>query len=285
VALKGDLQDISLANLIQMLCLDQRKAQLTLERSQEQGNIFFNNGQVIHAQIGTLKGADAIYHLLSWSDGAFSMNDFQLNPEPNVSEPWNHLLMEGMRLIDEQNSFEAQDLDRGHNGYTPPTPAQIEQDDELENSFILLLSNLEQAQAQLGQAKKDKQATAALQHLTEIINELAAFTEKSLADTALHLSQMIAVAAKSYSTTRLLRVRQNRLSIDVLVKLHESWTGTISERQQTFKEICLSQAMIIQEYLLHLVDQFHVDTTADQWRETCNIFLTELNQKISAIQF
>jgi hypothetical protein len=281
VALKGDLQDISLANLIQMLCLDQRKAKLTLERSHEQANIFFDNGQVIHAQSGALKGADAIYHLLGWSDGAFRMNDFQLSPEQNVTEPWNHLLMEGMRLLDENDSFEPQQ----GNGHPPLTPAQIEQDDVLENNFILLLSNLEQAQVQLGHEKQDKQAAAALQLLTEIINQLAAFAEKLPTDTSLHLNQMIATATKSYNITRLLRVRQNRLSIDVLLKLHESWTGTVTERQQTFKEISLSQIIIIQEYLSQFVGHFNADSTASQWRETCNIFLTELNQKINSIQF
>lgn len=284
MALKGDLQDISLANLIQMLCLDQRKAKLTLERSQEQASIFFNNGQVIHAQAGTLQGEDAIYHLLSWNNGAFRMNDFQFSPEQNVTEPWNHLLMEGMRLLDEDNSFEFQDAGQG-NGHTPLTPTEIEQDDALENSFILLLSNLEQAQVQLDHKKHDKQVATALQLLTEIINELAAFAEKLPTDPPLHLNQMIDTAAKSYNTTRLLRVRQNRLSVGVLLKLHESWTGTATERQQTFKEISLSQIIIIQEYLSQLVNLFNADTIASQWRETCNIFLTELNQKINSIQF
>jgi len=284
VALKGDLQDISLANLIQMLCLDQRKAKLTLKRSNEQGNIFFENGEVIHAQVGALTGADAVYHLLGWRNGAFSMNDFQFTPEQNVTEPWNHLLMEGMRLLDEQSSPETQ-VAGNDNGHTPPTPAQIEQDDALENSFILLLSNLEQSLVQLDQEKQGKQAVAALQILTEIINELAAFAEKLPTDTPLHLNQMIAIAAEIYSTTRLLRARQNRLAIDVLLKLHESWTGTASERQQTFKEISLSQIMIIQEYLSRLIDQFHDESTASQWRETSNVFLLELNQKINIIKF
>ena len=75
MALTGNLQDISLPNLVQMLCLDQRQAMLSLKhRGIEEGLIYFADGQIVHALVGPLVGPEAIYKLLSWAEGSFKVN-------------------------------------------------------------------------------------------------------------------------------------------------------------------------------------------------------------------
>lgn len=284
MALKGDLQDISLANLVQMLCLDRRKAALVLKHPpSQQGVIFFDQGQIIHAEVGSLVGEEAVYHLLSWGHGVFEMNDQRVHPHQTITAPWNHLLMEGMRLLDEQNLPQVEEAQP----VAPLSPAQIEQDDTLENDLVLLLSRLEQMQIRLADARDGKQPVPALHLLTEIVNQVAEFAEKlpAAGHRSGQLADILAQAAETYATARLLRVTNNRLSARIVAQLYSSWTGDIAERKQTFKEISHSLLIIIEKYFLHIINRFHAAAVAGQWQETSEIYLAELKREVNNIQF
>ncbi len=281
MAIKGDLQDMNLANLMQMLCLDQRKATLVLKRRRVgKGIIFFECGQVVHAEAGSLMGEEAVYHLLSWADGTFEMNDHIPIPHQTITAPWSHLLMEGMRQIDEQRVQDVQPK-------VVLSPAEIEQDEALENDLILLLSRLEQLQIRLAAQKSQKQPTLALQILTEIINQVTAFSEV-LPDAVANsntLPKILTTVADTYSVARLLRVQHNRLSTEIVSKLYNNWSGDVAERRQTFSEIGQSILHVIETYFSYFIAYFRSSSVAGQWQETCDIFLAELRQEANKIQF
>ena len=48
-------------------------------------------------------GAVCVYHLLTWVDGRFDFSGVEVEMEDEVQASTTHLLMEGARLIDEQN--------------------------------------------------------------------------------------------------------------------------------------------------------------------------------------
>jgi hypothetical protein len=105
VAVEGSLRDMSLVNLVQTICLEQRRAVLVLKRRTfEEGFIFFEAGRVVHATVGALKGVEAVYHLLSWTDGTFHLSDSVAIPHRTIDVPWNHILLEGMKRIDHQET-------------------------------------------------------------------------------------------------------------------------------------------------------------------------------------
>lgn len=99
--LEGNLKDLSLATLIQLNCGEQSTARLVLERDGQEGVVFFDGGSVIHASLGPLKGEEAIYELLRWSDARFHVESGKTTKERTVNANWNSLLLEGMRRIDE----------------------------------------------------------------------------------------------------------------------------------------------------------------------------------------
>lgn len=285
MAIKGDLQYMSLANLVQMVCLDRRKAMLTLQhRHAGEGVIFFSAGQIIHAEAGVLTGAEAVYHLLSWPDGTFEMKDYTTIPAQTVTVSWNHLLMEGLRLLDEQTVGAA--IQQIESEQTLSLP-EIEQDSDLEDDLILVLSRLEQIQAQLKDKKIRKQPVQALQLLTGLVNEVATFAQTlpGQVSTLDYLADALAKAGEVYPAARLLRIQNTHLSSDIIAQLYHSWNGNSAERRATFTELGESMPAILETYFAYFVGCFHASRTAGQWRETCEIFLAELRDNIKQVQF
>ena len=103
-ALEGNLQMMSLASIIQINCEERNQAQLTINHLGKVGIIFFEAGEIIHAETEGLVGEDAIYSLLTWENGSFQV---KMGAEPRsrtIDRPWSGLLLEGMRRIDESTA-------------------------------------------------------------------------------------------------------------------------------------------------------------------------------------
>ena len=288
MTLRGDLQDMSLANLVQMLCLDQRQAMLKLKnQSRREGAIFFAGGQVVHAETGVLTGEEAIYTLLSWTDGTFEMDSQTMMPQQTVTAPWNHLLMEGMRLLDEQQAG-AEEVALEEMVREPAlSSADIDQDNSLESDLILLLSELEPIQTHLADKKIQKRPHLALSYLVTIVNEVVNFEETLPRDhpESISLSQTVVEIGETYPELKLLRIHNNRLSAELVSKIYNGWTGTATERHQTFNLMGQALLALIAHYLSQITTRFHATAVADQWQETGQIFLEELKRLVDKVQF
>lgn len=100
-AFQGDLRTMSLASIIQMNCEERIVGLLHLRRPGQEGRIFFDEGRVVHAEVGNLSGENAVYHLLEWEQGTFSL-DMGISPQQRtIDAEWSGLILEGMRRIDE----------------------------------------------------------------------------------------------------------------------------------------------------------------------------------------
>lgn len=109
--LQGNLQEMSLANLIQVNCQEMRSAQLMLTRADQIGEIYFSDGQVVHATLGALRGEDAVYALLAWDDGTFVLDRDVPTPEKTIAATWNALLLEGMKRVAESPAALTEEAD------------------------------------------------------------------------------------------------------------------------------------------------------------------------------
>ncbi len=99
--LQGNLKEMSLANLIQVNCQEMRSARLTLSRRGQSGQVYFSDGQVAHASTGPHRGENALYELLTWDDGTFTLDTDVHAPEHTIQTPWSDLLLEGMKRLAE----------------------------------------------------------------------------------------------------------------------------------------------------------------------------------------
>ena len=69
--ISGDLENTRCPEIIKILSLGKRTGRLFLTNGAETGNIYFNEGRVIHAQCGSVSGAKAIYELAVWTSGEY----------------------------------------------------------------------------------------------------------------------------------------------------------------------------------------------------------------------
>lgn len=102
MALKGNLQDMAVADLIQHNCQDRKTAQAVIENDGDQASIYFREGNVVHATLNDLQGEDAIYQMLSWENGIFNLEMDVEPPVVTIKRSWSSLLLEGARRLDEK---------------------------------------------------------------------------------------------------------------------------------------------------------------------------------------
>src|SRR5919197_506484 len=147
MALEGNLKDISLPNIMQILCLEQRKVELMLKRRNERGIVQFDRGEVVHATTDALEGEEAVFYLLRWGQ----------------------LLLEGMRRLDE---LERDRLTAFASAQSDAlTQADAERDSALENEVLLLLSRLEQLQTRMLDKNARRKPAPTLEALAMMANQ------------------------------------------------------------------------------------------------------------------
>lgn len=108
MALRGNLNDVNVADLIQLNCQSEARAELIVTRDDGQHiTLYFDEGEVVYAAAQdaadgyVAEGAGAVYALFTWDDGDFEVEQGLTAPERNVTTPWSALIMEGLRQLDE----------------------------------------------------------------------------------------------------------------------------------------------------------------------------------------
>ncbi len=109
--MKGNLADMSVADLIQHYCRDQKSACLIVEKSPgSKAELWFDSGGVVHARWGNLAGEEAVYQVLGWEKGVFSLDAEAVAPERTITRNHLSLLLEGARRLDESRQVEIPEL-------------------------------------------------------------------------------------------------------------------------------------------------------------------------------
>jgi CheY-like chemotaxis protein len=99
---RGNVFGLQLTDIIQINCLSRITTALVITKDREKGVIYFNEGEVIHAECGEEDGAEAFYKILSWQEGEFVSNIGVTPPIQTINHNWEHLLFEAMRRNDEK---------------------------------------------------------------------------------------------------------------------------------------------------------------------------------------
>ncbi|HEY6559336.1 MAG TPA: DUF4388 domain-containing protein [Polyangiaceae bacterium] len=98
---RGDLQQVSVADLLQLLSMNRRTGALSVTTPSGAGEVRLSNGEIVDAVYRRLEGEKALYRLLSEQEGSFAFSAGSASLLRRVQVSTNVLLMEGMRQIDE----------------------------------------------------------------------------------------------------------------------------------------------------------------------------------------
>jgi CheY-like chemotaxis protein len=99
----GLLSEMSLIDWMQSLEQGRKTCTLLLRSGPETCKLYFNQGQVTHAQCGPLTGNEAVYKVLTWADGEWEVDFTKTSSERTTTMSTQGLMMEGLRLLDEAN--------------------------------------------------------------------------------------------------------------------------------------------------------------------------------------
>jgi hypothetical protein len=101
MALTGHLSDLSLSELIEFFCNQRKSGRLKVLYPQGSGYFYLQAGSVIHAQIGVLRGIDAVYYALTLANAKFEFSGSAEASERTINQPWTQVVLEGLRRLDE----------------------------------------------------------------------------------------------------------------------------------------------------------------------------------------
>lgn len=84
VVLTGHLDDQPLPDLIRTLRVQRKSGRLQVEYPDAPGAFFFEDGQLVDAQLGSLRGLEALYAALSLRGASFNFNPLVRPPERSI---------------------------------------------------------------------------------------------------------------------------------------------------------------------------------------------------------
>ncbi|HEX8178320.1 MAG TPA: DUF4388 domain-containing protein [Pyrinomonadaceae bacterium] len=86
MVLTGHLDDHSLPDIIRTLRVQRKSGRLQVEYPETPGSFFFEDGQMVAAQLGTLRDVEALYAALDLRGAAFNFNPLVKPPERSIDK-------------------------------------------------------------------------------------------------------------------------------------------------------------------------------------------------------
>lgn len=97
----GSIHEMTVVDLLQTFELSRRSGTITLKSGRRLGWVWFNDGRLVDAEVGGLRGEEAVYRMLVWSEADFEVDFGPVDREEVVDVPTSQLVMEGMRRADD----------------------------------------------------------------------------------------------------------------------------------------------------------------------------------------
>jgi hypothetical protein len=275
----GDLRDLDLASLIQIICLSGQTVAVELVRRGESGRIFFERGNVVHAVLAPLYGEAALLRLLSWSDGSFQTLPNLATPSHSMSVSWQFLSQEGFRIAAERSANFNQEPE------TAVAASGGENDGALELELLGLLSDCETVLTRLADKRVTKRPALALEALAEIVNRILKYSQtQMLADfSGVSLTAALEQALVHYPQASGLAIQRSLLVAETAIERVEGRASGLLDRNLIFQQTCYVVIEVIGILFQHFAFGFRAADARERWRETYSVFLLDLTRGIDRL--
>ncbi len=118
----GTIRELTVIDLLQTFEVSRKSGTIHLQNGKHAAHIYFRDGKAVDAEVGLLRGEEAIYRVLVWSDADFEVDFDTPQNEDIVVGSTQAVLMEGMRRVDEWGRVSEE---------LPPLATVLELDNEL----------------------------------------------------------------------------------------------------------------------------------------------------------
>jgi hypothetical protein len=101
MAFQGSLAELHLPDIIQLISVSGKTGVFHLVDGPLNGQIYLQDGKIVHAQLDETSGEEAVYALAIWSQGDFKFEPGLETAYRTISKSNTNLLMEAARRLDE----------------------------------------------------------------------------------------------------------------------------------------------------------------------------------------
>src|SRR5215470_2950212 len=101
MSFQGSIQELPVPDIIQLVSVSGKTGMFMLIRGTERGYIYLRSGKIVHAELGSIRGEEAVYALAIWSTGDFQFTPGKETDATTIDKTNTSLLMEAARRLDE----------------------------------------------------------------------------------------------------------------------------------------------------------------------------------------
>ena len=99
----GSFGQLNMVDILQINCLIRKTGLLKVQAGDNQGKIYFNDGEIIHAEASHRVSEEAIYYIIDWGCGGFEFIQDVAPKSRTISKSWEFILIEHSRRKDQQD--------------------------------------------------------------------------------------------------------------------------------------------------------------------------------------
>ena len=270
---EGDLVDLTLPSLLQVMSRECSTAILKLQRGHNQGAMYFAEGVLVHAVAGPVTGDEAACELLGWPDGRFRLAR-DGDPQPRT------ITDRLARLVVDTDSSHSSSRSSMHAGGTDERSV----DEQLLHDLLTQLTRLEQDTTRLQEGRVEGGAVAALLLVTAVVNSMVALVTARCSDPGVRPSHVLPRLADDHPYTQLLGEERDRISIATAAGVLKNWNSSTESREQLFLELCKALLDVLVFYGNTASTFFHSHREREEWRATFDLFVDGLNSAIHSVE-
>lgn len=263
---EGDLVDLTLPSLLQVMSRECSTAILRLQRGTDSGAMYFSEGVLVHAVAGPVMGDEAACELLGWPDGRFRLaRDGDAQPR-TVTDRLARL------VVETESSRSSSPAARG---------AQAGDDDRTLDELLLhelltQLTRLEQDKVLLEEGRVEGGVVPVLLLVTAVVNSMVAVVTARCSDPGVKPSHVLPRLADDHPYTQLLGEDRDRISITTAAGVLKTWTSTSESREQLYLDLCRALVDVLIFYGNTASTFFHSNREREEWRATFGLFVDGL---------
>ncbi len=97
----GSIEDMAVVDLLQTFEVSRKSGIVHLNTATQKGHVYFRDGKIVDADMGRLRGEEAIYRALIWNEAEFEVEFCVVKNDDIMETSTQGILMEGMRRVDE----------------------------------------------------------------------------------------------------------------------------------------------------------------------------------------
>ena len=102
--LHGKFSDLTIVDVLQLLMMNKKSGVLSLIKESDEARIWFDTGNLIHAEYQSYQGPEAVYNLGEWHEGTFHFESGPVDVTPTVETGTMNVIMEYCRVTDEKKT-------------------------------------------------------------------------------------------------------------------------------------------------------------------------------------